>query len=128
MEWATWGDCSCGQLEEVWEIFHGLELQRSRQGDEWESRLLSIWQQEASGYGPGRRQAIQRCPKERYSVLPGELIPTFTHSLTHSLTFNEHWQSTPWKTRYYSSLGKLKISPMNSAYLQGIFLPHVLKF
>ena len=125
----TWGACSCGQLEEVWEIFHGLELQRSRQGDEWESRLLSIWQQEANGYGPGRRQAIQRRPKERYSILPGELISTFTHSLTHSLSHSTNiGKVPPAKPDTILVLGKLKSSPMNSADLQGILLSHVLKF
>ena len=125
----TWGDCSCGELEEVWEIFHGLELQRSRQGDEWESRLLSIRQQEASGCGPRRRQAIQRCPKERYSLLPGELIPTFTHSLTHSLSHStDIGKAPPAKPDTILVLAKLKSSPMNSAYLQGMLLPCVLKF
>ena len=85
--------------------------------------------QEANGCGPERRQAIQRCPKKRYSVPPGELIPTCTHSLTHSLSHSTNIGKIPTaKPDTSLVLGKLESSAMNSADLQGIFLPHVLKF
>ena len=49
------------------------------------------------------------------------------HSLTHLHSTNIG-KVPPAKPDTILVLGKLKISPMNSAYLQGIFLPHVLKF